>query len=117
MGEKGYCLEPKNDQESPWRPITVSPRVPHNVSLTEANCYSVAMSHPKEKEVADRLIPIISDAFNRSISALEDAGAIDTRKLQKHHRGVGTKYYDIVSEQIYLTIKSGAPWICEIFDQ
>src|SRR6266478_3894285 len=24
MGEKGYCLEPKNDQESPWRPITVS---------------------------------------------------------------------------------------------
>jgi hypothetical protein len=75
------------------------------------------MRHPSEKAVADRLTSIISDAFNRSISALERAGAIDTKKLAKHYHGIGSKYYDIVTEQINLTVKSGAPWICELFTQ
>ena len=75
------------------------------------------MNHPNEKAVAERLVHIISDAFNRSINALEDAGAIDTKKLRKHYAGIGSKYYDIVSEQIEITIRSGAPWICDLFTQ
>lgn len=75
------------------------------------------MNHPNEKVVAERLVHIISDAFNRSLNALEDAGAIDTKKLRKHYRGIGSKYYDIVTEQIQTTVKTGAPWICELFTQ
>jgi hypothetical protein len=73
------------------------------------------MSHPNEKAVADRLTSIIGDAFNRSLGALERAGAIDTKKLAKQYKGIGSKYYDIVTEQINLTVKTGAPWICELF--
>lgn len=73
------------------------------------------MSHPNEKEVAGRLVNIISDAFNRSLNALEESGAIDTKKMRKHYKGIGSKYYDIVTEQIALTVKSGAPWVCELF--
>lgn len=73
------------------------------------------MTHPKEKEVAGRLVNIISDAFNRSINALEESGAINTKKMREHYKGIGSKYYDIVTQQIELTVKSGAPWICELF--
>jgi hypothetical protein len=73
------------------------------------------MSHPKEKDVEGRLVSIISDAFNRSLNALEKAGAIDTKKMREHYKGVGSKYYDVVTEQIELTAKSGAPWVRELF--
>ena len=75
------------------------------------------MSHSNEQAVAGRLVPIITDAFNRSMNALKDAGAIDTKKLDKHYTGIGSKYYDLVTEQIELTIRSGAPWICELFPE
>ena len=58
---------------------------------------------------------IITDAFNRSIGALEDAGAIDAKKMRQHYKGIGSKYYDMVTEQIDVTVKTGAPWICELF--
>ena len=73
------------------------------------------MSHPKEQEVAGRLVNIISDTFNRSLGALEKAGALDTKKLRKHYTGVGSRYYDLVTEQIDYTIRFGAPWVCELF--
>jgi len=73
------------------------------------------MKHPKEQLVAGRLVNIITDAFNRSISALADAGAIDTKKMQRHYTGIGSKYYDVVTEQIEVTVRTGAPWICELF--
>ena len=75
------------------------------------------MSHSKEQDVAGRLVPIITDAFNRSLQALADAGAIDTKQLRKHYKGVGSRYYDLVTEQIELTIRTGAPWICELFPE
>jgi hypothetical protein len=75
------------------------------------------MSHPKEKLVAERIIPIISDAFNRSMSALEAAGAIDRKELNQHYTGKGSKYYDIVTEQIELTAGLSAAHICELFTQ
>ncbi|MEI6085003.1 MAG: hypothetical protein WCS70_11965 [Verrucomicrobiota bacterium] len=75
------------------------------------------MSDATEKEIASRLTSIITDAFNRSINALEDAGAIDTAKLRKHYCGIGSRYYDIVTEQIDITVKSGAPWIAQVIIQ
>lgn len=75
------------------------------------------MAHSKEQQVAWLLVPIITDAFNRSINTLEKAGAINRKELNKHYHGIGSKYYDIVTEQIEITIKSGAPSICELFPE
>ncbi len=75
------------------------------------------MSHPSEQEVANRLVCIATDAFNRSINALEDAGALDTTTLRRHYSGIGSRYYDIVTVQIERACRSGAPWICELFPE
>ena len=66
------------------------------------------MSTPSEKELAGQLVGIISDGLNRSLRALAEAGAIDTKKLHTQYNGVGSKYYDLVTEQIELTAKYGA---------
>jgi hypothetical protein len=66
------------------------------------------MGIPSEKEIAGLLVNIINDGFNRSLNALEQARAIDTKELQSHYKGTGSKYYDLVTEQIQLTAKYGA---------
>ena len=66
------------------------------------------MNTPSEREIAGTLVAIISDGFNRALSALEKAGAIDTKKLRTEYRGVGSKYYDLVTEQIEYTANLGA---------
>ena len=66
------------------------------------------MTVPTEEEIAALLIGIIADGFNRSLGALERAGAVDTRKMREHYKGIGSKYYDIVTEQIVLSAKIGA---------
>jgi len=73
------------------------------------------MSDHLNKELERRLASIITDAVNRSINALQDAGAIDTGKLRKQYTGGGSKYYDIVTEQIEATVATAAPWIAELF--
>jgi hypothetical protein len=69
------------------------------------------MSIPSEKELAGLLVGIISDGFNRSLRALAEAGAVDTKKLHTQYKGVGSKYYDLVTAQIELTAKNGAAGI------
>ena len=49
------------------------------------------------------------------MGALEEAGAIDSKKMQEHYKGVGSKFYDLVTEQIEYTAKFGAPAICQLF--
>lgn len=72
------------------------------------------MRRPCEEEIRGKLLAIISDGFNRSISTLRDAGAIDTRRLDREYRGVGTKYYDMVTAQIEYTAKYGAKSIMSL---
>ncbi|ATC63005.1 hypothetical protein CMV30_02955 [Nibricoccus aquaticus] len=73
------------------------------------------MKQLSDEEIAGRLVSIISDGFNRSMSALEKAGAIDTKKMRAQYRGVGSKYYDIVTEQIELSAKYAAPGLKQLF--
>jgi hypothetical protein len=75
------------------------------------------MRQPTEEKIQGMLIGIISDGFNRSIGALAEAGAIDTTKLNRHYIGVGSKYYDLVTEQIVLTAKYCAPGIRQLFEE
>jgi hypothetical protein len=73
------------------------------------------MRTPTDEEIAGALVNIISDGFNRSMHALHDAGAIDTRQMRKEYTGVGSKYYDLVTEQIVLTARYCAPGIRKLF--
>ena len=70
-----------------------------------------------DEEIAAHLIGIIADGFNRSLGALSDAGAIDTRKMQKQYCGIGSRYYDLVTEQIVLTARYCAPSVRRFFTQ
>lgn len=73
------------------------------------------MRNPTDDEIAERLIGIISDGVNRSLGVLEAAGAVDTKKMRGHYKGVGSKYYDMVTEQIVLTAKYAAPGVRQLF--
>ena len=50
----------------------------------------------------------IADGFNRSIGALVKAGALDTQKMMTKYKGMGSEYYDLVTEQIEYTARFGA---------
>ena len=73
------------------------------------------MKNPTDQEIAGRLVNIISDGFNRSLGALEQAGAIDTKKLREHYKGIGSKFYDVVTEQIEYTARYAAPAMRKLF--
>ena len=75
------------------------------------------MRKPTDDQIAGLLIGIISDGFNRWLGAFEAAGAVDTKKLRGHYKGIGSKYYDIVTEQIFLTAKYAAPSLRCLFLQ
>jgi hypothetical protein len=74
------------------------------------------MDRPTDEEIANALVHIISDGFNRSLGTLEDARVIDTKKLRTQYKGLGSKYYDLVTVQIELTAKFGAQRIRHLFD-
>jgi len=65
------------------------------------------MKYPTDNQIKAALYNIISDGFNRSLGALIKSGAIDPTKLNKHYKGAGSKYYDLVSEQVEITAKYG----------
>ena len=71
------------------------------------------MNNDLEKKVQHILIDIMSAGFNRSISALEKCGAINTQKMHEGYKGVGSKYYDIVTEKLEYTARYAAPYIIE----
>ena len=73
------------------------------------------MGNPTDDEIEAQLIGTIRDGFNRSLGALATAGAIDTKKLRGHYKGIGSKHYDVVTEQIVLTAKIGASGIRQLF--
>jgi len=73
------------------------------------------MTPPTDKQLTTALVTTMTDAFNRSIQALEDSGAIDASRMRSAYAGIGSKYYDIVTEQIERTAQSGAASIRELF--
>jgi hypothetical protein len=51
----------------------------------------------------------MSDAFNRSINALQEAGAFSLKKMRSDYNGVGSRYYNVVTEAILQTIAQHQP--------
>lgn len=74
------------------------------------------MKNPTDKEIENVLGRILADGFNRCLGALVKAGAIDTSELSQHYKRVGSRYYDLVSEQIEITAKYGAQGIRHLLD-
>ena len=75
------------------------------------------MRNPTDEEIAGRLVAIISDGFNRSLGALDRAGAVNAKHMWKYYKGIGSKYYDLVTEQISLTAQYGVPAVRELFQR
>ncbi len=71
------------------------------------------MSSSEEERIKGILIDIISDGFNRSLGALEQAGAVNTKKMRTAYKGIGSKYYDLVTQEIEYTAKYGAKSLLE----
>ncbi len=67
------------------------------------------MSNELEKKIQSMLIGIMSDGFNRSVGALENSGALDTKKMKSDYSGIGSKYYDIVTNELERTARHAAP--------
>ena len=74
------------------------------------------MSNLTDEQIRGLLVDFISDGFNRSLNALEQAGALDTRKLRAAYTGMGSKYYDLVTEQIGYTAQFGVAQIRRLID-
>jgi hypothetical protein len=75
----------------------------------------MSIRNPKDDQIAGLLIAIISDGFNRSLGALEAAGAVDTKRMRRQYTGIGSKFYDLVTEQIVLTANYAVPGVRQLF--
>ena len=69
-----------------------------------------------KKQIQDVVRTGIQHGFNRSIGALETAKAIDSTEMRKEYKGIGSKYYDLVTEQMEYTEKQLESVIDEIVD-
>ncbi|MGD9365565.1 MAG: hypothetical protein PVH87_07715 [Desulfobacteraceae bacterium] len=75
------------------------------------------MSKELEEKIASLVSGLMTDGFNRSLRALNEAGAIDLKKMKKEYRGVGSKYYDMVTEQMDLTVEYSKPLIKKMISE
>ena len=74
------------------------------------------MKDQLEDELVVALSYILSDGFNRSINALEDAGALYLRQMRAAYQGVGSTYYDVVTSALENKVEQARPKIREIID-
>lgn len=77
----------------------------------------MTMNKPTDEEIRNTLVGIISDGFNCSMLALEKEGAIDRTEMNKRYRGIGSKYYDLVTDQMVYTARYATPAIRQLFHE
>jgi len=75
------------------------------------------MPSPTDEEIQNCLIGIMTHGFNRSLGALEKVGAVSLGKMNKHYSGIGSKFYDLVTEQMELTARLSASAVRELFEK
>ncbi len=69
-----------------------------------------------EDRLVASLLNSLSDGFNRSLNALEDAGAIDTSQLRSDYRP-GSKYYELVTSALESTAEHARPGIRKLLEE
>ncbi|MGF1742227.1 hypothetical protein L4C34_14295 [Vibrio profundum] len=70
-----------------------------------------------DKKIEGILVGAMTAGFNRSLNALEEAGAIDRKKMMKEYAGKGSKYYDMVTEQFEYTAHYAKEAVRELIEQ
>ena len=75
------------------------------------------MDISSEERIKGFLVGIISDGFNRSVAALEEAGAIDAREMRTQYNGIGSKYYDVVTKELEYTAEFAAPALLKLVEE
>lgn len=74
------------------------------------------MKQPIEDKLMASLVNIMADGFNRSLHALEDAGAIDATQLRSDYKP-GGEYYTLVTKALESTAEHARPAIREILEE
>ena len=74
------------------------------------------MSDDLDRKIEGILIGVMSDGFNRSLNVLEEAGAINRKKMMKEYAGKGSKYYDMVTEEFEYTARHAKEAIRELIE-
>ncbi len=74
------------------------------------------MNQPIEDRLTASLINIMTDGFNRSLTALEDAGAIDATQLRSDYEP-GSEYYALATAALEATAKSARSTIRKILEE
>lgn len=74
------------------------------------------MNQSAEEKIVDSLIGMLTDGFNRTLTALEEAGAIDTEVLRSDYKP-GSDYYILVSAALEQTADSARPMIRKIIEE
>lgn len=75
------------------------------------------MSQEFEEKLNAMLLNLMNDGFNRSIGALREAGAIDTKEMDAAYSGIGSQYYDLVTEQMQITMSYAKTHIHELVEK
>lgn len=82
------------------RKCYIKPKCKYRNAANDAFEYSATLILENNIDLHRFMLSIISDSFNRSMVALETAGGINRTKLCTKYRGVGSEYYDIVTEKL-----------------
>lgn len=75
------------------------------------------MSISNEDKIKSFLIGVMSDGFNRSLGGLEEIGAVDATEMRTDYKGIGSKYYDVVTKELEYTAKYAAPVLLEFLEE
>jgi len=74
------------------------------------------MNQSAEDKIVSSLVGILADGFNRSLNALEKAGAIDTTVLRSNYKP-GSEYYALVTAALEQTVSYARPGIRKIIEE
>ena len=74
------------------------------------------MNQSIEEKLFASLLNIMADGFNRSLKALEDAGAIDTTQLRSDYKP-GSEYYALVTTALESTANAARPSMTKMLEE
>ncbi len=74
------------------------------------------MKQTADDKIFASLVGMLSDGFNRSLKALEDAGAIDATALRSDYKP-GSEYYALVTAALEQTASYARPGIQKIIEE
>jgi len=60
---------------------------------------------------------VLGRSLNRSLGGLEEVGAVDATEMRTDYKGIGSKYYDVVTKELEYTAKYAAPTLLKFLEE